>query len=74
MARHYCRKQRFVKNKNSEITHWSFCKLLELNCNLLNYTGKDEYENEYEDEYDLKKWRKSTEMILNKNKQKLNYW
>ena len=21
MARHYCRKQRFVKNKNSEITH-----------------------------------------------------
>ena len=73
MARHYCRKQRFVKNKNSEITHWSFFKLLELNCNLLNYTGKDEYENEYEDEYDLKKWWKSTEMILNKNKQKLNY-
>ena len=50
------------------------CKLLELNCSLLNYTGKGEYENEYEDEYDLKKWRKSTEMILNKNKQKLNYW
>jgi len=31
------------------------CKLLELNCSLLNYTGKGEYENEYEDEYDLKK-------------------
>ena len=62
------------QRKNSDITHWFFCKLLELNCNLLNYTGKGEYENEYEDEYDLKKWRKSTEMILNKNKQKLNYW
>ena len=48
----------FVKNKNSEITHWSFCKLLELSCNLLNNTGKYEYENEYEDEYDLKKrWK-----------------
>ena len=31
--------KRFVKNKNSEITHRFFCKLLELNCNLLNYTG-----------------------------------
>ena len=60
--------KRFVKNKNSEISHWSFCKLLEVNWNLLNYTGKDEYD----DEYDLKKWRKLTEMILNKNKQKLN--
>ena len=28
--------KRFVKNKNSEITHRFFCKLLELNCNLLN--------------------------------------
>ena len=45
----------FVKNKNSEITHWSFCKLLEINCNLLNYTGKYDYKNEYEDEYGLKK-------------------
>ena len=31
--------KRFVKNKNSEITHRFFCKLLELNCNLLNNTG-----------------------------------
>ena len=31
--------KRFVKNKNSAINHWSFCKLLELNCNLLNYMG-----------------------------------
>ena len=45
-----------LKNKNSEITHWFFCKLQGLNCNLLNYTGKYEYENEYDDEYDLKKW------------------
>ena len=52
----YCQKRCFVNNKNSEITHWSFWKLLELNCNLLNYTGKYEYENEYDDEYDLKKW------------------
>ena len=37
--------KRFVKNKNSEITHRFFCKLLELNCNLLNDTGKDNYEN-----------------------------
>ena len=28
--------KRFVKNKNSEITHRFFCKPLELNCNLLN--------------------------------------
>ena len=34
------------------------CKLLELNCSLLNYTGKGECENEYEDEYDLKKMTK----------------
>ena len=46
----------FCKNKNSEIAHWFFCKLLEINWHLLNYTGKDDYENEYEDEYDLKKW------------------
>ena len=45
----------FVKNKNSEISHWSFCKLLEINCNLLNYTGKYDYKNEYEDEYGFKK-------------------
>ena len=38
--------KRFVKNKNSEITHRCFCKLLELNCNLLNNTDKDDYENE----------------------------
>lgn len=38
--------KRFVKNKNSEITHRFFCKLLELNCNLLNNTDKDDYENE----------------------------
>ena len=50
----YCQKRCFVKNKNSEITHCSFCKLLELNYNLLNYTGKDDYENEYDDEYGLK--------------------
>ena len=37
--------KRFVKNKNSEITHRFFCKLLELNCNLLNDTGKDNHEN-----------------------------
>ena len=28
--------KRFVKNKNSASNHLSFCKLLELNCNLLN--------------------------------------
>lgn len=28
--------KRFVKNKKNEITHRFFCKLLELNCNLLN--------------------------------------
>ena len=38
--------KRFVKNKNSEITHRFFCQLLELNCNLLNNTDKDDYENE----------------------------
>lgn len=52
---YYCQKRCFVKNKNSEISHWSFCKLLEINCNLLNYTGKYDYKNEYEDEYGFKK-------------------
>ena len=37
------------------MAHWFFCKLLEWNYNLLNYTGKYEYENEYDDEYDFKK-------------------
>ena len=37
------------------MAHWFFCKLLEINWHFLNYTGKYEYENEYDDEYDLKK-------------------
>ena len=49
---YYYQKLCFVKNKNSEIAHWFFCKLLEINWRFLNYTGKSEYD----DEYDLKKW------------------
>lgn len=37
------------------MTHCSFWKLLESNCKVLNYRGKDDYKNEYKYEYDFKK-------------------
>ena len=46
----YCQKRCFVKKTVTLLTD-PFVNYK----NLLNYTGKYEYENEYDDEYDLKK-------------------
>lgn len=51
---YYCQKRCFVKIKTVILLTDPFVNYK----NLLNYTGKYEYKNEYEDEYDLKKrWK-----------------
>lgn len=44
-----------LKLKTVKLVTDPFVNYLEINRHFLNYTGKYEYENEYDDEYDLKK-------------------